>query len=812
MLPRLHDFAKLARVLRPASSVLAVAPGAVAVLLATGFLVVHLAFLPRTPTGVDAVNFVLGVRDFNVADHRPHPPGYPVFMALGKASRAILERFPLAPDADLRQLETVALAMWSAVFGAMAVFSLRQFFRTIDPDDRRAVAAAALTVTCPLFWFNAIRPMSDISGLAAALAAQALILSGFRRSREARAGARALLISGALVAGIAIGVRSQASWLTLPLLSFVTIDRVRRARDRTLLYGAAALTTGALLWGVPLVLASGGPGVYVAALAAQAGEDVSSGTMLAIAPDVSTAVDALIRMIAYPWANKYLAVLIVGLAMVGGISMVVRAPRAGALLALSFGPYAMYHLLFQDTTFGRYVLPVVPPLAYFAVRGLDTLARPMMAWLAAALAVGCLVVAMPSVVSYARTGSPSLRALDSIRDRLSRTEQRPVLAMHHAISRVLRLEGVPAPTLSSPPKHEWLELARYWNNSGDAPIWFLAEPERTDLALIDPNGRHLVDSFRLPVDRRFFMSGLRPSGVDWYQIDVPSWFAGEGWALTPETAGVASADGKGPGRAPITAYVRRRVEAAVVMIGGRYLDPGEKVARFDLSIDGRPIDSWVVDPNPGFFLRMLQVPAGSLQAAFGPNPVATHAATGSLARDPDRTTGGRYSRLQIRSVAADGSRAPVKTSVEQFDVQSVDHLVFGFGEGWFEQEYDPAALRLWRWTAPTAALRIHHGGCDLTLRVTGHAPVNLLGSAAKVAIRAGDSVLGRVTVSRDFELRARVPADALDRSGGLLTIESDRSFVPEAALGNGDRRRLALRVFDLGIERECDRHVSPPDD
>ncbi len=791
------------RVARPRTTGLfaeAVTPGAVAVLLATAFLIAHLAFLPPTPTGVDAVNFALGVRDFNVADHRPHPPGYPVFIGLGKATRAVMERFPAGSAADLMRDETYALAMWSAVFGAITVFSLRQLFRAIEPDDRRAVAAAALTIACPLFWFNAIRPMSDISGLSAALAAQALTMTAFRRNREAMPGARTWLILGAFVAGIAMGFRSQASWLTLPLLSFVTIDHVRRARDLSWVYVAAAIITGTLLWAIPLVVASGGPTMYVTALTGQAADDLSSGTMLATAPGLTAAARAIIRMVAYPWADKYLAVLIVSLATLGCIGMIRTARPAFGLLALSFGPYAIYHLLFQDAAFLRYVLPVLPALAYLAVRGLEAISRRRAVWYAAGLTVACLCIAIPPVARYAETGSPSLRALDTIRERLLRAERRPVLAMHHAVSRVLRLEDLPASTVPAPPKYEWLELVKYWNSGADAPIWFLAEPERTDLALIDPTQRRLLGSYRLPFDRRFFMSGVRPSGVDWYEIDSPGWFAAEGWALMPETAGIASTGARGPDRAPITAYVRRRADAAVAIVGGRHLDPGGKPARFDLSIDDRPIESWVVGSNPGFFLRLLRLPAGELRSAFRTNPKPVNAALGSAQAAPGPQTGGQYSRLQIRSVAADGSGAHVRTSIEQFDVQSADRVVFGFGDGWYEQEYDPGALRLWRWASPKAALRIHHGGRDLALCVTGHAPASWLGGAVTITVRAGNQVFSRVTVSRDFELRAHVPAGALDRSGGLLTIESDRGFVPDAVLGNGDRRLLALRVFGLRID------------
>jgi hypothetical protein len=39
------------------------------------FLLGHAPFLPQTLEDIDSVNFALGIRDFDIARHRPHPPG-----------------------------------------------------------------------------------------------------------------------------------------------------------------------------------------------------------------------------------------------------------------------------------------------------------------------------------------------------------------------------------------------------------------------------------------------------------------------------------------------------------------------------------------------------------------------------------------------------------------------------------------------------------------------------------------------------------------------------------------------------------------
>ena len=91
--------------------------------LALLFLAAHLRFLPPTLEDIDSINFALGVADFDVARHQPHPPGYPVFIALGKASTGLLRA------AGVRAPEPRGLAIWSALSGGALIVFLFVFFR-----------------------------------------------------------------------------------------------------------------------------------------------------------------------------------------------------------------------------------------------------------------------------------------------------------------------------------------------------------------------------------------------------------------------------------------------------------------------------------------------------------------------------------------------------------------------------------------------------------------------------------------------------------------------------------------------------------
>src|SRR5881296_240356 len=87
-----------------------------AALLALVFLAFHFPYLPSSLEDLDSINFALGIRHFDVAQHQPHPPGYPVFILIAKAVHAVV-----APEAR-------ALGLLSAVAGALGVLAIAAVF------------------------------------------------------------------------------------------------------------------------------------------------------------------------------------------------------------------------------------------------------------------------------------------------------------------------------------------------------------------------------------------------------------------------------------------------------------------------------------------------------------------------------------------------------------------------------------------------------------------------------------------------------------------------------------------------------------
>ncbi len=751
----------------------------------------HLPFLASWLEDIDSINFALGVRDFDVAQHRPHPPGYPVYIAAGKVAAWLvgLVSGAEAPSAvEARALSIVSLL--AAVLAAVVLYRVyaalaSRVDRTGSDDglDIVAMAAAMVALTCPLLWTLSVRPLSDMPGLALALVSQAFLLTAWRLQTVAPGADRRLtpemtarsgrmIVLGALVAGFAVGVRSQALWLTAPMLLVVIVDRIGRGVAGAIIGAGMTFTIGAMAWAIPLVAASGGVAGYLTALGAQAGEDFVGGEMLYVNPAPRLVVRALVHTFVDPWEHLPLATVVLLLAVAGLGRLAWKDRRTLAAVTALGLPYLLFHLLFQDTSYTRYAAPTVPIVGFLAVQGLRFAHAGAVPAGAAILSVWAIAVGGPIVAEYASAPAPAVQVAGAMNAE-ARHAMPDALGMHQTFVRPLEAEHVAIPQLPAPPRREWLELARFWTEGHDGPLWFLADPRRTDLALVDPRSRTNVTPIGWAPSVHRVFGGMRPSAVDWIRFSDPRWFAETGWSLTPETAGMARLMGLGPHVEPIVARVRRSPDPMHVLIGGRNLaaaaDPSSRVT---LSIDERAIESW--DVAPGFFLRAIDLPAGVLA---GP---------------------GQFAALMVKAGPVIGE-TPIPTAIEQFDLQPQGTLMWGFGDGWHEAEY-ASGLGIWHWTSERARLLVIDAVSRVRVTLGIEAPLNYFGAPSSVRALVGDREIAARDIGASGAWSFDVDAESLRTAGDEIVIETTQTFVPSDRDGGPDRRRLGLRVFDVSIE------------
>src|SRR4029079_14674063 len=75
-----------------------------------------------------------------------------------------------------------------------------------------------------------------------------------------------------------------------------------------------------------------------------------------------------------------------------------------------FAPYAIFHLLFQETATTRYALPLAPVAAYLAIAAVEGLPGRVLPGAATGISMISLVLTVPASISYAHEGAPVFRA------------------------------------------------------------------------------------------------------------------------------------------------------------------------------------------------------------------------------------------------------------------------------------------------------------------------------------------------------------------------------------------------------------------
>jgi hypothetical protein len=701
-------------------------------------------FVPPALEDYDSVNFALALHQYDPVAHQPHPPGYPVFVALGRLVHAVVP----GPAA--------ALGLLGALAQALAVFPAFALFQRLDPP--RAGAATLLLFTCPVVWFNGARPLSDSVGLLFTLASQALLLRAVAGHGSPAA--------GSLAAGLAVGTRLQSLALTLPLWLLAT------ARARSL-RAPLLLAAGVLAWLVPMLVLAGGGTAFAAAFRE------TMGMAIGIEPlhtrfSLNMAVRAVRHVLLGPWVSIPLGVAALALAAVGAAWLARHQRRGLALALVAFGPYFAAHAAFQQVEAIRYTLPYVPLLCLLAAAGLAPLAAAARARgrgvaelaLATPLAAVAAVVTLPGLAVLATVPSPPEAAVDraiAIARERATDDGRPgvLLAAHYTMERYLDrvaegFERLPAGTQDTTPR-----LLAYWRNGGDRELVFLADTQRTDLESIDPRSRRLLGRWRWPLDADRFMPGARPLGSELLRIVRPAWVAGPGWLIsleagTPEQAALADER---------VAWLRGFAEPTFLLVAGQP-GMGESGCALDLHLAGTALDP--VPCDAAFFAGHTLAPAATAE----------------------------FSELHARPRALDAGQAP-GVILRGLDYAPRSRTGFVHGTGWHAPERDERG-RPFRWTAGAARSLLHVPGTGARLRIDGAVPVAYVGTGGHVRLRVDGEEIASTTVDGPwFDIVAQLPARATPFRE--IVLETDRSFRPDDRQKNGDRRELGLRVYHFDL-------------
>jgi hypothetical protein len=357
---------------------------------ALAVLVSRLLTLPRTPWELDELLFTRAVIDFDPVNSRPHPPGYPLLIGLGK-----LVHLAVADP----WLSLVVLSVIASVIGFVAF--ARASARFSGSESTGCIAALA-------FYFSSSMLVHGTLALSDApmLMFIALALERFTAYSDEATRGRALA-TGAWIAA-AIGTRPQMAIALLP--AFVVMLLLMRAwRDRA--FAAAAFTAVCLLWFIPLVQQSGGWEPFVAMERGQASYVASHDAQQSRGARSLTSV--AVRFVLHPWGPKTIALPWMLVAAAGAVAAFRRRNRADLLplLVLTVVHVAFALGAMDPADAARYSLPSMLLIALLAALGLSLIRIRALAWVAlVAFASASLAYVWPIIGTRHTIDSPPFQA------------------------------------------------------------------------------------------------------------------------------------------------------------------------------------------------------------------------------------------------------------------------------------------------------------------------------------------------------------------------------------------------------------------
>ncbi len=695
------------------------------------------AYLPSTLEDIDSVNFDLGVHRFDPSRDQPHPPGYAVFIGIAKVVHPFFAS------------HSAGLAFPSVVFSALLVLPLYVLFRGLVGRPPAAMACALLIFN-PLFWINSVRPMSDVTGFAAVIGAQCLLVSALGSSSDARRWRALHWCLGVALAGLAIGVRVQAAVLVGPILTLGLLRLPHLAVQTVAVFGAACAA-----WLVPTAIASGGLQRLLARQASVVAEAWPSEPLVS-GITLDRMYHAAVNILAAPWGSPWLA----GTALVAalcGLALMWRTERRSLyFLLLLYGPYALYHYALQQTGGLRYSIPILPIIVVPASVAIYRVVRTSPRGLASVGAVFVLMamwVTTPALGAFAAGPSPPAGAVHFLRE-LAQADRQPVVAGNYVFDRYLSELGRSTRVMRTKPNQEWRALTRLWVDGEAGPVWFLRDPARSLLHQMDPEALTRVAAWRWPDSVSRLIRGARPTRVELVRLDPPRWFARSGFFLTTDWGPADEVS-----RQPHLLYVRPDGQRTELSISGRASRPTDVT----MMVVGEPRRRWRVSND--FSVRVAVPPASGTSLYV---PVRLEATAPLL--------------LTAVSVDPDGGEVWLPTA--GFHASEVDELG-----------------RTFRWISPSADITVSGSGTPMRLTLRGQLPIDYyhLPVTVRASAPGWQGQTYQVT-DRDFRLAIDLPP-AEAGSQTLVTLSTSQSFVPDAIERNGDMRLLSMRVYEIRAAR-----------
>jgi len=345
-------------------------------------------------------------RDAGLIIYHPHPPGFPLFIALGHIARL----FARTDFGALQLVSTIAAMLLFPLMFALA--------RSLSMTFAESCAAALMMVFLPNVWFYGGTAFSDISALAAILGAAAALFAS-------RSGDRRLYLFGSFLLGVAIAFRPQNALVgAWPWIAASLAARRQSRRSGTIIAGAVLVAAIVVVSYGGAALASRSVSGYIEAVRAH--QRYVSTVDSFRNPERPRLPEAFMLIVANPFhAQKSM----IGLWAVAGIGLV-SFRRAALDAVLTFMPFLVFAWLMLDTYGASRLsigfIPLVPILAVLGISRVVPLRFQVPVLVTAAAVVVAYYVhwTLPALEEARTTDSPPVAASRWIAQHVDRTRER----------------------------------------------------------------------------------------------------------------------------------------------------------------------------------------------------------------------------------------------------------------------------------------------------------------------------------------------------------------------------------------------------
>lgn len=181
----------------------------------------------------DSVQFALGLHNFSLANHQPHPPGYILYILMGRVLNSFLHN-------DIYSLNIISITL--GTLSALPLFFITRKFT----DFKSALASCIIFLIVPVQWMLSEVALSNIPGMFFTILTAYFLLNADK--------SKSSLYLGAFLAGLSIGVRfAEFSIVT----SLLLLTLYFKKKTPEVLLSILIFFLALALWLIPLITTTG---------------------------------------------------------------------------------------------------------------------------------------------------------------------------------------------------------------------------------------------------------------------------------------------------------------------------------------------------------------------------------------------------------------------------------------------------------------------------------------------------------------------------------------------------------------------------